>query len=269
MELQELKEILFGILVEVDDCFRRNNIHYFLDSGTALGAVREHDFIEWDDDVDLCVFDEDLDRIRDAIEGSDSHLHFWCPEMLTTDFCNYTVRIYDDRYTWYDGKTPLTGDFAPFNYISVDLFCMTEAPENKIARKLVKYRFLWYNAQCIAHRKKRDDDLIPFTKMSPVMRLASKIIGKPFKLANILKARRRYIEKNRGKEGTYYTKHNYTPLHIEAEFRREWYTSSVPMLFHGREFPVCQGYDAELTYMYGDYMTPGQKGRIVHLRENS
>ena len=40
------------------------------------------------------------------------------------DFCNFTVRIYDDRYTWYDGAKPLTGDFEPFNYINADIFCL-------------------------------------------------------------------------------------------------------------------------------------------------
>lgn len=265
-----LKEILFGILVDLDECFKKNGIRYFLDSGTALGAVREHDFIEWDDDIDICVFDEDLPRIKAAIEKENNHLHFWAPEMMTTDFCNFTVRIYDDRYTWYDGSKPLTGDFEPFNYINADIFCLSEAPNNAILRKAVKYRHLIYTAQSIAHRKQREDGLIPFTKKTLLMKIVSNIAGKPFKLSTIFRSRRKYIEKYRGKEGLYYTKYNYTPRHVEAEFRREWYDGSVNVLFHGREFPVCKGYDEELAYMYGDYMTPGNKdNRIVHLRENT
>ena len=270
MEIKELQSILFGILSDVDDCFKRNDIRYFLDSGTALGAVREKDFIEWDDDIDICVFDEDLEKIQSAVESDGRHLHFWKPEMMTSDFCNFTVRIYDDRYTWYGGDKPLTGDFEPFNYINIDLFCLTEAPENVLERKLLKYNFLAYTAQCIAHRKPKEDGLIPFAKKTLFMRIISTVFGKPFKLETILRNRRRYVEKYRGKPGTYYTKHNYTPGNVQSEFRREWYASSVLIPFHGRQFPVCKGYDEELTYQYGDYMTPNGSGdRIVHLRENN
>ena len=39
-------------------------------------------------------------------------------------------------------------------------------------------------------------------------------------------------------------------------FPREWFTESVSLKFGEKEYPVSKHYDALLTKLYGDYMTP-------------
>ena len=41
MTIEELHDQLFSVLCIVDDICRKENVRYFLDSGTAIGAVRE------------------------------------------------------------------------------------------------------------------------------------------------------------------------------------------------------------------------------------
>ena len=60
--LRKLHEIQLSILKDVDDLCTRHDITYFLDSGTALGAVRHNGFIPWDDDVDIGMLRPDYDR---------------------------------------------------------------------------------------------------------------------------------------------------------------------------------------------------------------
>ena len=61
------KEKSLENLLCVDKVLRKHVVGYGLMYGTLLGAVREHDFISWDEDIDLFVISEDEDKLKDAI----------------------------------------------------------------------------------------------------------------------------------------------------------------------------------------------------------
>ncbi len=61
-DLKCLQAIELEMLQAIDDVCKQLGITYFLDSGTALGAVRHGGFIPWDDDIDLGMLRSDYDR---------------------------------------------------------------------------------------------------------------------------------------------------------------------------------------------------------------
>lgn len=64
--LRRLQLVELGILKDIDQVCRANGITYFLDSGTALGAVRHGGFIPWDDDIDIGMPRDDYERFLEV-----------------------------------------------------------------------------------------------------------------------------------------------------------------------------------------------------------
>ncbi len=55
------------MLALVDKICIENDISYFADWGTLLGAVRHKGYIPWDDDIDLCMMRSDVERFAEVV----------------------------------------------------------------------------------------------------------------------------------------------------------------------------------------------------------
>lgn len=55
------------LLLLVDDILTKNGYSYWLNFGTLLGAYRDHAFIPHDDDLDISMFWDDRNGIKDAL----------------------------------------------------------------------------------------------------------------------------------------------------------------------------------------------------------
>jgi len=60
VDLNKVRKRSVDLLYNVVTIFEEQGIKYWLDQGTLLGAIRENDFITWDDDIDLGVWKHDI-----------------------------------------------------------------------------------------------------------------------------------------------------------------------------------------------------------------
>lgn len=69
--------LLLEMLKDIDIVCKRHRISYQLFAGTALGAVRHHGFIPWDDDVDIIMSRSEYERFfKEAAKDFDETLYF-------------------------------------------------------------------------------------------------------------------------------------------------------------------------------------------------
>ena len=66
--VNEVQDVVFPIVLEIDRVCRKNNIPYALAFGSALGIYNYGGFIPWDDDADIVFNYEDLDRLIEAFK---------------------------------------------------------------------------------------------------------------------------------------------------------------------------------------------------------
>ena len=95
--LEQMQNLEFELLKELDRICSIHNIHYFLHGGTLLGAVRHKDFIPWDDDVDVVMPREEFEKFRDIFSNTaqeeyildlpEKHQHYsdFIPHMIDTE----------------------------------------------------------------------------------------------------------------------------------------------------------------------------------------
>lgn len=266
MKIDELHDRLFEVLCTIDDICRENNIEYFLDSGTALGAVREKDFIPWDDDMDLKIYAEDLQAfLRCMKKNLPEHMHIVTPKVFAPYFYDFVVRIYDDRYPL---RQETDTDRAYGNYqnrVGTDVFLFQKMPDNKMLQKLVLFRLKMLYGLGMGHRYS-----IPnHKKYSIVQKISVAVLTTVGRLVPLSHIYREYIRilKKWEKEDTEYRLCSNYPLTGQMLIPAKAYKKTIYAEIRGRKFPIPEGYDTELTILYGDYMTPknDMDERVRHL----
>lgn len=125
------------ILDAIDAVCRKHGIEYWLDAGTLLGAVRHGGFIPWDDDIDIAMRAEDVDRFV-AVAQADlpAHLFVQTPDNEPTK--EPLVKVRDLNSFFVEGSDNFD---APYEKgIFVDIFPFVEFPDvsEKFIRRVTK-----------------------------------------------------------------------------------------------------------------------------------
>lgn len=97
------KSEIVSILREVTDILTENDIPYWLDYGTLLGAVRRGGFISKDSDADISIYEDDAERTYALLESNLSDkrvLHHGFNGAGMQVFYNQYVQSHMDIFYW-------------------------------------------------------------------------------------------------------------------------------------------------------------------------
>ncbi len=130
--MTDIQERLLGLLLEIDEICRENDIEYCVDGGTALGAIRHRGFLPWDDDADILFTRDNWEKFRRVVNENPRK------DRIIEDIYsnpNYTMVYgrYCDTSTTCILRTSMIDQFK--SGLFIDLFVLDPIPDTEESKK--------------------------------------------------------------------------------------------------------------------------------------
>ena len=242
---QETAAIQLSVFDRFQNVCADHNLTYFLYYGTLIGALRHRGFIPWDDDIDIAMPRDDYDKLRE-INWGQADLGLISPTVIAN--CPYVFsKIYDLNSSLVEHADHSLTQLG----INIDIFPIDHASENPLLmqcqQKLIA-GLLWLISFKVVRLSERRGRLRDTALRIGKKLLAAVPVGLLTRQADRLAAHHRQPGRVAGcRVGIYRDR---------EQVEREHFAAVVLVDFEGRQVPAPVGYDAILTRIYGDYMTP-------------
>lgn len=93
-QLREIQLANLALLKELDYVCSQNNINYWIDFGTLLGAVRHKGFIPWDDDIDVGMTRDEYQKIIELFNKTTRNPDLFADYSICTNKnCQIIIKI--------------------------------------------------------------------------------------------------------------------------------------------------------------------------------
>lgn len=234
----------FKILCDFDRVCRKNNLTYFLCSGTLLGSVRHKGFIPWDDDIDVCMPIKDYKKFcKIANKELDSKFFF---QNYQTDFCYWffgKIRMNNTTCIekgWENKKIHQGVWIDLFPIIGVYADDKKNQKLNRIQnrlKKLLKLKFDSLSGKKVGGGKRTLIRFVPVSLIRKCVSLCTFFIHRPH---------------TKFEQCCYL----WGTCEISNRFKSTLFQDLTELQFEGESFYVPKAWDEILTKEYGDYMTP-------------
>ncbi len=266
-DLKKLQEIELGMMKVVDQFCRENDIPYFLEGGTAIGAVRHAGFIPWDDDIDIGIIGSDYDRFIELFEANPPDGYSIHTRTNTENYPYMFAKVYCDGTRFLAQESIDAGldsciylDVFRHDFVSPTL---SEPAVNKgIARAMFWQRvlYLYYTP---------NPAIQPTASFRSAKALVSKfahkavrILFKPDSIAKRYEVQLQRLANGGSEKESQLTAGGQDGVAIPARFL--WPCDSV-LEFEGESFSGPHDVDGYLACLYGDYMClPPKEKRKTH-----
>lgn len=252
--LEQVHRVNLRLLREIDRICRKYKLHYMLDAGTLLGAVRHQGFIPWDDDVDVVFTRDNYEKFRKVARRElPEGMSFVEPDEYHGGraFYDFVSRVtYDKSRKFEDsGKQEFYDD--KISRLNVDLFVVDALPDGRLSAKLTKFLHCVVYGLALGHRYRLNYS--DYKGMMKVFVLALSTVGRLIPFPAIYRIWRALCMKDRKKKTARYFYTNYAPDYFYVEIRREWYDTVQEAPFEDTLLYIPGSYDEYLKQTYGDY----------------
>lgn len=250
INIDKLKSLQIEILDAVDFFCRCHDIHYWLDSGTLIGAVRHKGYIPWDDDIDIGMLRQDYDRFVLSFNNENDRYQVCSPE--TDRHWGFPWgKILDTRTVLYepDEKGLRTS-------VNIDLFVYDNAPDNnKQLRRMYDRRDRWMYLRDIRLYASVRQQHNPLKKLGILL---ANIPCRGWIERRIVRNSQRFAYCNTSRVGNFTCK-------VRMACSKSVFNDFTTVEFEGKQYPAPEDYDQWLRSLYGNYMQlPPEEKRVSH-----
>ncbi len=265
MGLEQLHEQLFEMLCLIDEICKKEGIPYAIDSGTLIGAVREKDFIQWDDDADIVMTRKNYVKFRKAATK------YFPTNIRLVEPLDFAPYYYDFIPHMINMDVPLRNEtdedraYKNFqNRASIDFFLLDNAPDSAFLQKIQNYKAKIIYGMALSKRYEKKTEEYSF--MEKVISGLLSAVGRVFSLEQLVHMYEKNLTRYDKKQTTHYIYESI--IKYLLIYPKSYYKKRIDVELHGRYFPSPAEYDAVLRASYGDYMTPVKSGYVVHTEKD-
>lgn len=252
---KKLWACLLDLLIQFDTVCKKNNLRYYIDSGTLLGAIRHKGFIPWDDDIDVVMPREDYDKLMSLPADAFGEPYFFQNYKTDSYFTHINPQLRNSN-TCAILKTE--GKGYHFNQgIFLDIFPLDTVSKYKVFRKaqylMLKFTHKLY--EFAAYKKTNGNAIKRFFANCIYVAFHKHGFKKLCGLFDFIAAHP-IMPGNRLAPVTFATIASFDVMDKKA-FPKNYYNDTELVEFEKHMFPAPKKWDKVLRKMYGDeYMTP-------------
>ncbi len=225
--IREIQLEIFELLKVVKKVCMQNNLKYWLDSGTLLGAVRHKGYIPWDGDIDICMPREDFEKIVPLLKKEFENTDYVVRQRAKT-VNNFQIRIMRSK------RRAIGMDIFPVDKYNRSGLSMKS--RIKLTERIKKAQYVFNKKY---PQKPFPPELIPQAKRD-ILKIQSEII-----LRN---------EENTCENPMLFFGIDYPHAYNILAFDYETVFPLGQITFEGEMFNCPNDYDTYLRTFYGDYM---------------
>lgn len=260
-KMKKVWAVQLDLLVQFQRVCEENDLSYFAEAGTLLGAVRHKGFIPWDDDIDIVMKRDDYDKLL-----SIGHDAFKDPYFLQSAYSDEFIRGFSRLR---NSNTTAIGinDVRPNcnKGIFIDIFPLDNVPNTEISStlwiKTLKAMYSFLRVGVNSH---------PKYYASRIKKIGASIAVSFFSIVDYKTVFRLYeklCKRYNKKKCDYLSYISFSYGDKKHIWKATCFNSPEIVPFEFVNICIPNGYNERLRVQYGDYLIPkkvsSQHGKLI------
>lgn len=136
VDVERVQAYLLEMAKTVVEILDKNRIPYVLMCGTLLGAIRHNGFIPWDDDFDICLFDDTYDQALKVLRESLPNNLFVEDNYTEPKYFHAWAHVKDLKTRAYCQEFPQDNSYS-HNGLYIDLYKLVRIDNTLVDKYLI------------------------------------------------------------------------------------------------------------------------------------